>query len=74
MVDGAYKTFTAADGSQVFARFQGTDAAPPVFKGTWEFIGGTGANQGITGSGEYVYTSVADGVGWDILEGVYKIP
>ena len=74
MVDGGYKTFTAADGSQVFARFQSTEAAPPVFKGTWEFIGGTGAYQGITGSGEYVYTSVADGVGWDTLEGEYKVP
>jgi hypothetical protein len=74
MVDGGYKTFTAADGSQVFARFRSTNAAPPEFEGTWEFIGGTGAYQGITGSGEYVYTSVADGVGWDILEGEYKIP
>ena len=74
MVDGGYKTFTASDGSQVFARFKGTETAPPVFKGTWEFLGGSGAYKGITGSGGYVYTSVADGVGWDVLEGEYKIP
>ena len=51
---------------------QGTEAAPPGVHGHLGAV--PGAYQGITGSGEYVYTSVADGVGWDILEGEYKIP
>ena len=46
-------------------------AASPVFKRTWEFIGGP--REG-TGSGEYVHTSVVDGVGWDTLEGEYGVP
>jgi hypothetical protein len=69
-----YKTFTAADGSRVFANFEVTEAAPPVLKGTWEFTDGTGAHKGITGSGVFTYTSVAEGVAYDVLEGEYKIP
>jgi hypothetical protein len=72
--DGGYKTFTAADGSQVFARFQGTEAAPPVYKGKWEFIGGTGKYNGIKGQGTYVYHSVTDTTAWDVLEGEYELP
>jgi hypothetical protein len=69
-----YKTFTAADGSRAFARFEVTEAAPPVLKGTWEFTDGTGAHKGITGSGVFTYTNVAEGVAYDVLEGEYKVP
>jgi len=69
-----YKTFTAADGSQVFAKFEVTEDAPPVLKGTWEFTGGTGTHKGITGNGVFTYTSVAEGVAYDVLEGEYKVP
>jgi hypothetical protein len=72
--DGGYKTFTAADGSQVFARYQGTEAAPPVYKGKWEFIGGTGKYSGIKGQGTYIYHSVSDTTAWDVLEGEYELP
>jgi hypothetical protein len=72
--DGGYKTFTEADGSQVFARFQGTEAAPPIYKGKWEFIGGTGKYTGIKGQGTYVYHSITETAGWDVFEGEYEIP
>lgn len=74
MVDGGYKTFTMADGSQVYAKYQGTEAAPPVFKGKWEFIGGTGKFKGITGQGVYTLQSTSDTTAWDILEGEYEVP
>ena len=72
--DGGYKTFTAADGGQVFARYQGTEAATPVYKGKWEFIGGTGRYAGIKGHGTYTYHSVTETTGWDVLEGEYELP
>lgn len=72
--DSGYKTFTAADGGQVFARYQGTKAAPPVYAGKWEFIGGTGKYAGIKGQGSYIYHSVTETTGWDVLEGEYELP
>ena len=74
MVNGGYKTFTMADGSQVFAKYQVTEATPPVFKGKWEFIGGTGKYKGITGAGVYTLNMLSDTTAWDALEGDYKIP
>lgn len=74
MIRGGYKTFTMADGSQVFARYETTEAAPPVFKGKWVFIGGTGKYQGITGQGTFTYHWVAGPVAWDVLEGEYQLP
>jgi hypothetical protein len=74
MVGGGYKTFTMGDGSQVFAKYEGTEAAPPVFKGKWQFIGGTGKYNGITGEGVYTFTAVSDTAAWDVLEGDYVIP
>lgn len=72
--DAGYKTFTAADGGQVFAKYQGTEAAAPVYKGKWEFVGGTGKYAGIKGHGSYTYHSVTDTTGWDVLEGEYELP
>lgn len=74
MADGGYKTFTADDGSQVYARYRLTNAAPPVLKGEWEFLGGTGKYKGITGRGNYTVQIVSDTVLWDVLEGDYKLP
>ncbi len=74
MVNGGYKTFTMADGSQVFAKYQGTEAAPSVFKGTWEFIGGTGKYKGISGKGVFTLTMISETTSIDILEGEYKLP
>lgn len=74
MIDGGYKTFTVDDGSQVFARYKLTNPAPPVLKGEWEFIGGTGKYKGITGRGNYTVQIVSDTVLWDVLEGDYKLP
>jgi hypothetical protein len=74
MADGGYKTFTAEDGSQVFARYRLTNAAPPTLKGEWEFLGGTGKYKGITGQGKYTVQIVSDTVLWDVLEGDYKLP
>lgn len=74
MVSGGYKTFTAADGSRVYAKFADTAANPPVYKGTWEFIGGSGKYAGIRGKGVWTYTSIAEGVAWDVFEGDYELP
>jgi hypothetical protein len=74
MVDGGYKTFTMADGAQVFAKYQGTEASGAVFKGKWEFIGGTGKYKGITGQGLFTLTMISDTTAWDMLEGEYNIP
>jgi len=74
LASGGYKTFTISDGSKVFARYQLKERNPPVFKGEWKFLSGTGRYQGITGSGTYEVHSVGDTVLWDILEGEYKLP
>ncbi len=73
-IDGGYKTFTMSDGSKVIARFEGTEAAPPVFRGNWTFIFGSGRYEGISGSGAYTVTTVSDIALWDVLEGSYEIP
>jgi hypothetical protein len=69
-----YKIFTATDGGQVFGKYQATEAAPPVYKGTWEFTGGTGKYQGVKGHGTWTYHSINDTTGYDVLEGKYEIP
>jgi hypothetical protein len=69
-----YKTFTDADGSKVFARYTLREARAPEFRGTFEFIGGTGRYQGITGRGEYRVVFVSDAALWDELRGEYRIP
>ena len=74
MASGGYKTFTMSDDSKVFAQYKLKERNPPVFKGEWKFISGTGRYQGITGNGTYEVHSVSDTVLWDILEGEYKIP
>lgn len=74
MADGGYKTFTEGDGSQVFARYRLVNPAPPMLKGEWEFIGGTGKYKGISGRGNYTVQVVSDTVLWDLLEGDYKLP
>jgi hypothetical protein len=71
---GGYKTFTETDGSKVFAKYLLKDAKPPVFRGTFQFTGGTGKYTGITGSGEYHVVVVSDTALWDELRGEYKIP
>ena len=74
MVNGGYKTFTTTDGSKVFAKYQGTETAPPNFKGTWEFIGGTGQYKGISGKGTWNLTMNSETTAFDILEGEYNLP
>ena len=73
-IPGGYKTFTEADGSRVFAKFTVTLIKPPEVNGTFEFTGGTGKYQGITGNGVFHYVSVSDKAAWDELIGDYKIP
>jgi hypothetical protein len=74
LVNGGYKTFTAANGDQVYAKFEVTRSAWPVFDGKWTLIGGTGKYKGITGSGTFSNTWTTDTTSWDVLEGDYKIP
>ncbi len=71
---GGYKTFTDADGSKVFAKYRRTEANPPEFRGTFEFIGGTGKYEGITGSGTFHVVLISDRTGLDELRAEYRIP
>jgi hypothetical protein len=72
--NGGYKTFTEADGSKVFAKYTLTGGTMPDLRGTWEFIGGTGRYQGISGRGEYHVVFVSETALWDELTGEYKVP
>ena len=74
MASGGYKTFTMDDGSKVFARYQMKEYSPPIVRGEWKFLNGTGRYEGITGNGVYEVHQVSDTVLWDILEGEYKLP
>lgn len=74
MVAGGYKIFTAADGSKVFAKFEDTEQSPPVYKGKVEFTGGTGKYAGVKGRGTWTYTTIADTVAIDEMDGDYEIP
>ena len=71
---GGYKTFTDADGSKVFAKFTVTEGKMPDIRGTFEFTGGTGKYEGITGKGTFHDVFVSDKAAWDELVGDYKIP
>ena len=71
---GGYKTFTGADGSKVFAKYSVTESKPPEHRGTFEFTGGTGKYEGITGSGTFRIVYISDRVGWDELSAEYTIP
>ena len=74
MVSGGYKTFTADDGSQVFAQYKVSGGVPPTFTGEWTFVGGTQKYKGISGNGTYQITWIGDTAAWDLLEGDYKLP
>jgi hypothetical protein len=71
---GGYKTFTDADGSKVFAKYAVTEVKMPDVRGTFEFTGGTGKYEGITGNGTFHDVFVSDKAAWDELVGDYKIP
>ena len=71
---GGYKTFTEADGSKVFAKYTVTEVKMPDVRGTFEFTGGTGKYEGITGNGTFHDVFVSDKAAWDELVGDYKIP
>jgi hypothetical protein len=74
LVAGGYKTFTTEDGAKVFAKFEDTEQTPPVYKGKVEFIGGTGKYAGVKGRGTWTYTTIADTVALDEMEGEYEVP
>jgi hypothetical protein len=74
VLDAASKNFTDADGSKVFAKYTVTEFKPPELNGAFEFTGGTGKYQGITGNGTFHYVRVSDKAAWDELVGEYKIP
>lgn len=74
MVSGGYKTFTAEDGSKVFAQYKVTGGAWPKFNGEWTFVSGTEKYKGISGKGTFQINWVSDTTAWDVLEGEYKLP
>ncbi len=71
---GGYKTFTEPDGSKVFAKYLTTQVKLPVINGTFEFVGGTGKYEGITGRGTFHEVMVSDKAAWDDLTGEYTLP
>lgn len=64
-----YKIFTTSDGSQAFAKFEGTYST-----GNITFIGGTGKYKGLKGRATYKLIFINDTLYWDILEGEYELP
>jgi hypothetical protein len=74
MVSEGYKTFTADDGSQAFAKYKVLGGSQPTFNGEWTFVGGTQKYKGISGNGKFTITWVSDTTAWDLLEGDYMIP
>ncbi len=68
-----YKTFTEADGAQVFAKYTVTEVKLPDIKGTFEFTRGTGKYAGITGGGNFHVTVLSDKTQFDELHGEYTL-
>jgi hypothetical protein len=69
-----YKTFSEADGSKVFAKYAVTQVKLPEINGTFEFTGGTGKYEGITGRGTFHLVRVSDKAAVDELTGEYTLP
>jgi hypothetical protein len=68
-----YKTFTEADGAQVFAKYTVTELKLPDIKGTFEFTRGTGKYEGIKGGGQFHVTVLSDKTQYDELHGEYTL-
>ncbi len=73
-----YKIFTMPDGSTVMGRFESTETSSQSSdgksRGTWKLLHGTGAYEGVSGSGTYVYTAESDVLGKDLLDGNLLLP
>lgn len=69
-----YNTFTDAEGAKVFAKYSVTESKPPEHHGTFEFTGGTGKYEGLTGTGTFRITYISDRVGWNEFNAEYTIP
>ena len=67
------KTFTAKDGSKLFARCD-SKASPTGSVGTVTLLGGTGPFNGIKGKGKFNYVGVTDRVAWDDIEWDWETP
>ena len=67
------KTFTAKDGSKLFARCD-SKATPTGSAGTITLLGGTGAFNGIKGKGKFNFVAVTDRVFWDDIEWEWETP
>lgn len=72
--DSGIRLFTTPRGDQLFVHYRATDAEPPHMAGQWEFLGGSGRYEGITGSGTYTATEAWDrGVILDLFTGDYRL-
>lgn len=67
------KTFTARDGSKLFARCEGKASATGS-TGIIILLGGTGAFDGIKGKGKFNFVGVTDRVFWDDVEWNWETP
>lgn len=67
------KTFTASDGSKLFARCEGKASATGS-TGIIILLGGTGAFDGIKGKGKFNFVGVTSRVFWDDIEWEWETP
>jgi hypothetical protein len=74
IANGGYKEFTEGDGSKVFAKFTTTEVKLPAINGTFEFTGGAGRYENITGRGTFHLVLVSDKAATDELTAEYRIP
>jgi hypothetical protein len=74
IANGGYKEFTEANGSKVFAKFTATEVKLPAVNGTFEFTGGVGRYEGITGRGTFHLVFVSDIAATDEITAEYRIP
>jgi hypothetical protein len=72
-----YSVSSTDNGDKVTASYQGAvkmnQDGSSTFKGTWKFTSGTGALEGIKGSGTYTGTGAADGTAVGDIQGHYTL-
>ena len=75
--DQGYAVGALSNGDKYFLRYDGTsrmsEGVPVYLKGTWEFTGGTGSLQRLTGNGTYQAQPNAAGGMVFKIEGEYRI-
>jgi len=70
-----YCIATDEDGDKAFAKWAGIDDTPNVGGGDFEWIGGTGKYEGITGSNRFHYAGIGTTLAYSVTwEGEWELP